>query len=578
MRRIIFMMMAGLWCLGAWSIPAKRIPFTVTNSDGTAFTLMLCGDECFHFYATTDGIPAVQEENGDWRLAPELADSISIKWTEGNRLRNAHRIQRATEQRARRVKVGQQMVYEGQKKGVVILVNFRDLSMKSTHTRAEFKDYFNKVGYSNNGCIGSVHDYFYDQSYGKFDLTFDVYGPVETKKNSSYYGANDSNGSDSHVAEFAAEVCTSASNQYSIDWSKYDWDGDGEVDQVYIIYAGAGEASGGGASSIWPHEWKLSEGKRARDGNGAITLGGVTIDTYATSDELRSSSSKLLNGIGTACHEFSHCLGLPDFYDTSYNGGFGMNHWDLMDAGSYNGNTHSSECPVGYTAYERWNAGWLDFIELTEPCTITGMPDLEDEPVAYIIRNEVNRNEYFTLENRQCKKWFQYVNTTNNCHGMLVCHVDFNQKAWEENRPNKDDSHQRMSIIPAGGEYGTLMGTPGHKSYSVSPTQYQAQLFPGRNNVTALTNDSHINCGGQLFGKNTDGTHNMNKPITNITESEDGFISFAFMGGGDQSAIRSLSPTLSEGEGAWYTLDGRKLSGKPTTKGIYLRGGKKIAY
>lgn len=570
------MMMAGIWCLSVWGIPAKRIPFTVTNSDGTVLTLVLCGDENFHFYSTTEGIPAVQEENGDWRLAPEMADSISIKWTERSRLRNAHRIQRATEQLARRAKVGQQVVYEGQKKGVVILVNFKDLNMKSTHTKAEFKDYFNKVGYSNNGCTGSVHDYFYDQSYGKFDLTFDVYGPVETQKNSTYYGANDSRGSDSHVAEFVAEVCNTAFNHYNIDWSKYDWDGDGEVDQVYIIYAGAGEASGGGANTIWPHEWKLSDGKKAGDGNGAITLGGVTIDTYAASDELRTPSSKLLNGIGTACHEFSHCLGFPDFYDTSYNGGFGMNHWDLMDAGNYNGNTHNGECPVGYTAYERWYAGWLTFTELTEPCTITGMPDLQDEPVAYIIRNEVNRNEYFTLENRQCKKWFQYVNTTNNCHGMLICHVDYNQKAWETNRPNNDANHQRMSIIPAGGEYGSLMGTPGDKSYSVSPTQYQSQLFPGKNNVTALTNDSHVNCGGKLFGKNTDGTNNMNKPITNIAESEDGLISFDFIGGGDPLAIQSLTPTLSQNDGAWYTLDGRKLNGEPIGKGIYLHGGKKV--
>ena len=570
------MMMAGIWCLGAWSIPAKRIPFTVTNSDGSVLTLVLCGDECFHFYATTEGVPVVEEENGDWRLAPELADSISVKWTERSQLRNAHRIQRTTEQRARRVKAGRQMSYEGQKKGVVILVNFPDLSMKSNHTKAEFNDYFNKEGYTNNGCVGSVHDYFHDQSYGKFDLTFDVYGPVTTLKNSTYYGANDSKGTDSHVAEFAAEVCTTAYYKYDIDWSKYDWDEDGEVDQVYIIYAGVGEASGGAANTIWPHEWTLTNGKGYGDGDGPLTFGDVTIDTYAASDELRSKSSKLLNGIGTACHEFSHCLGLPDFYDTSYNGGFGMNHWDLMDAGSYNGNTHNGECPVGYTAYERWYAGWLTFTELTEPCTITGMPDLEDEPVAYMVCNDVNRNEYFTLENRQCKKWFQYVNTTNNCHGMLVCHVDFNQKAWEENRPNKDAKHQRMSIIPAGKEFGTSLGAAGNKSYSITPSQYQAQLFPGRDNVTELTNDSHKDCGGQLFGKNTDGTNNMNKPITNIAETEDGLISFDFMGGGDPQAIESLTPTLSASKGAWYTLDGRKLSGQPGTKGIYLHEGKKV--
>ena len=571
MKRLILMMMAGVWCLCAWCIPAKRIPFTVTNSDGTVLTLVLCGDESYHFYATTEGVPAVQDENGDWRLAPELADSISIQWTERLHQRNLRRIERAEHQRARYV-TGKQMSYEGKKKGIVILVNFQDKNMKSDHTKAAFNDIFNQVGYNKDGNIGSVHDYFFDQSYGKFDLTFDIYGPVTTQKNMAYYGQNENN-SDMRVATFAAEVITTAHYKYDINWKDYDWDNDGEVDQVYIIYAGVGEASGGGVDAIWPHEWALSQGQYYGDGNGPLNFGGYTIDTYAAGDELRSRNSSKLNGIGTACHEFSHCLGLPDFYDTSYKGGFGMNAWDLMDSGNYNGNTHNGECPVGYTAYERWWAGWLNFVELTEPCTITNMPNLEDEPVAYIIRNDVNRNEYFTFENRQCTKWFQFVNTTNNCHGMLACHVDYNAQAWEKNKVNNDAKHQRMSIIPAGGELGSLSGS----TYNVNPSQYQSQLFPGNKSVTELTNNSHASCGGKLFGTNTDGTHNMNKPITNIKESDDGLISFDFMGG-DQSAIRSLSPTLSQGDDIWYTLDGRKLSGQPSTKGIYLRGGKKIAY
>jgi hypothetical protein len=29
-------------------------------------------------------------------------------------------------------------------------------------------------------------------------------------------------------------------------------------------------------------------------------------------------------------------------------------------------------------------------------------------------------------------------------------------------------------------------------------------------------------------------------------------------------------------DGVWYSLDGRKLSGKPTQKGLYIHGGKKV--
>ena len=31
-----------------------------------------------------------------------------------------------------------------------------------------------------------------------------------------------------------------------------------------------------------------------------------------------------------------------------------------------------------------------------------------------------------------------------------------------------------------------------------------------------------------------------------------------------------------ENSGAWYTLDGRKLIGKPTQKGVYIVNGRKV--
>ncbi|MBR3522416.1 MAG: hypothetical protein IKN75_07890 [Prevotella sp.] len=38
----------------------------------------------------------------------------------------------------------------------------------------------------------------------------------------------------------------------------------------------------------------------------------------------------------------------------------------------------------------------------------------------------------------------------------------------------------------------------------------------------------------------------------------------------------NLTPALSEGEGAWYDLSGRKLQGKPTKSGVYINNGKKV--
>ena len=49
-----------------------------------------------------------------------------------------------------------------------------------------------------------------------------------------------------------------------------------------------------------------------------------------------------------------------------------------------------------------------------------------------------------------------------------------------------------------------------------------------------------------------------------------------FDGDGNTTGVRDLTPALSKGEGAWYTLDGRKLTQKPTTKGVYINGGRKV--
>jgi M6 family metalloprotease-like protein len=554
-----------LWLLVvkvAWSIPANQSPFTVTNSDGTVLTIMLCGDECCHFYATLDGVPVVQEENGDWRQAPELTDSINRVWSEKSTRLNLHREQRAISNKTRRA-FGYSTTYTGKKKGIVLLVEFPDLSMKSTSTHNKFEKRFNQTGYHEDDHEGSVHDYFYDQSYGQFDLTFDVYGPIQVSQGYAYYGGNDRNGEDQRVGVLTAEACRLADQKYDISWADYDWDGDKEVEQIFIIYAGYGEYAGASSNTIWPHESSLTLLKAHRDGEGPIKLGGQTIDTYAMSCELRGTNGSKMEGIGAACHEFTHCLGLPDFYDTKYSGGFGMQHWDIMASGSNNGPTGHGECPAGFTAYERWFAGWLNLIELNEPTTITDMPCLNDKPVAYVIYNDGNRNEYFLLENRQPKGWHQYNYYYTNMHGLLVTHVDYFRDAWVTNTVNSVKNHQRMSIIPAGNNYGSIY----NKTYNITAEQYRSQLFPGNKHVTELTNDSHTECGGELFNRNTGGTKRMNKPITDIQESN-GLISFKFMGGGEAMDIQDVINDV-QSSITYYTLDGIPVE-KPTQPGIYI--------
>ena len=558
-------MLSVALCGGAFAIPAHRTPFTVYQSDSTALTVMLVGDEFCHFLATLDGTPVVEDGDGFYRLAPEMRGKLEETWEAKSRRRNARRMERSAIAKKRIGSTSAEGAYIGEKKGVVILVNFSDLGMNAAHTNEAFDEQFNLVGYNGNGNMGSVHDYFYDQSYGQFNLTFDVYGPVTVSKGYAYYGENDAYGEDKHVTTLMREACQLANAQYAIDWSKYDWDDDGEVDQVFIIYAGYGEAFGAPANTIWPHEWALTDA-----GESALTLGGMKIDTYAMSCELSGRTGTKMDCIGTACHEFSHCLGLPDTYDTGYNGGFGMGYWDLMSSGNANGHINMGDAPAGFSAYERWHAGWLTPIELNEPCTINDMPPLQDEPVAYIIYNDGNANEFYMLENRQATRWFAYVNKSDNSHGMLAIHVNYDKQRWVFNDVNGDVNKQCMTIIPAAKKYGTIVNSGGYMLYTTTPDQLRSQLFPGNKDVMELTSTSHYDYGGKLHNRNTDGSYYMNKPITDIAEV-DGLISFKFMGG----AANAIEKTDAEGcaDGAeFFTVGGTRV-GRPQTAGIYIMKG-----
>lgn len=537
------------------AVPALPTSIIVTQRDSTQLEVFLQGDEYSHCYFTSDYIPVALGEDSSYyymfvendilKMSSLMAherkerkleekefiknhsintiDFLSRRWAEKVEKANSRRQQMAAIHT--RSNLGGQKSYIGKKKGLVILVNFTNKGMYLPNANEYFNKMFNEVGFHENGAIGSVHDYFYDQSYGKFDLTFDVIGPVTVSNSFGYYGSNGTSldGGDLRAGEMIVEACQLADKE--VNFADYDWDNDGEVDQVFIIYAGYGEASGGAKNTIWPHESHLEYHEC-----GVLNLDGVKINTYACSCELTGGNGTTLNGMGTACHEFTHCLGVPDFYDTGYNGGFGMSYWDLMSSGSYSGPKGIGEVPTGYSAYERWYAGWLDIQELNEPCVINDMPCIGESPVAYVIYNDNHRDEYFLLENRQNIRWYTYTGTYEECHGLLATHVDFSETAWKNNKVNYSAKHQRMTIIPADMSYGKTITSEGRTYYTVNKTELQGDLFPGLSRITEMTNTSHENTRGRLYNLNSDGSYYMNKPLTKISENN-GLISFYFMGG-----------------------------------------------
>ncbi len=548
--------------------PARHTEVMLTQPDGTTLKAFLCGDEHCHFYVNADGKMLMQDADGFYRVAgEEEAEAFLKRGSKKAAESNARRMQRSARMRMDGVSTnGQRRAaahHVGKKKGLVILVNFLDVKM--TYEVGDFEPMFNQVGYNKNNHAGSVHDYFYDQSYGQLDVEFDVIGPITTIRNMDYYGKNDAAGNDTHPGTLVIEACRQA-KKLGINFADYDWDGNKEVEQVFLIYAGYGENAGASSQTVWPHEWDLNSAKKFNDGDGQQTIDGVKINTYAVSCELSGTTGKNMNGIGTACHEFSHCLGLPDTYDASYQGGVGMGDWDLMASGNYNGPSVHGETPCGFTAFERYLAGWMELTELTEPCSVNAMPPLQDEPVAYIIRNDNNSNEGLILENRQYDKWFTYYGGKNyKVHGLLISHVDYLESAWTDNNVNKSATHQRMSYIPADNNFGTYYNS----RYNQTATQFAGDLFPGYMKVSELTNTSHSDSGGTWFNDNSSGTKDLNINITNITEAGRR-ISFSYKGGED-TPVHSVTFVPQTNEYTYYNLNGTYLGKqRPTAAGIYI--------
>jgi len=538
--RILFpLLFFALYALWTSAVPAKRDRYTLKLIDGTQVEATLMGDETMHFYQTDDGRCLQCDSTGIAHYVE--SDTIREHWKAKTVKRHNARTRR---QALRRRKTNLAMT--GQKPGLVILVQFPDVTFHFTNNT--FMRLFNEKGYRDGINFGSVRDYFSDASYGQFDFTFDVVGPVTMSHNLSYYGANNSNGDDVYPATMVAEAVKMIDGQ--VDFSKYDWDGDGEVEQIFVIHSGHDEAQSSTRSDIWSHAWFLSEAKEEGDGNGAVTVDGVLVDSYATSAELRGRSGTDITGIGTACHEFSHCFGLPDFYDTDKGSNFGMFSWSLMDYGNYNGDGGT---PASFTSYERMFCGWLKPQELSEPLAVRNMPALTTEPVAYIVRNSGKEDEFFLFENRQQESWDSYLDG----HGMLILHVDYDSQAWLENTVNTVRSHQRMTIVPADGYLS---------KYKFS---LQGDPWPGTSLSTEFSDTSYP--AANFYNNNADGNKLLGHAISEISEA-DGLISFIF----DEEAlgIKTIHSSPFTIQSDVYDLQGRRWS-KPG-KGVYIVDGKKM--
>lgn len=319
----------------------------------------------------------------------------------------------------------------GNQKTLVILAEFDGTPFNVDDAYVYFNGMLTQDDFSDYFCKGSCQQYFRENSNGLFEPQFEIYGPVLLPKKASYYGANLNNIYDTYAHEMVIDACAILDDD--IDFSLYDTNDDGVIDNVFIVYAGYGESSGGGADTVWPHAAYIS--KKITE---SVILDGVILDRYACVNEMEKDYP---TGIGTFCHEFSHVLGLPDIYPTDQSNNYATGRWDVMDHGSLNGNQRR---PCNLTAYERSVLGWLEPQEITPGQTYT-LPPL-DENKAFILRTD-SPTEFFFIENRQLQGWDKSLPG----HGMLVWHIDYQEDKWADNTVNNDPSHLCVKVLRADG-------------------------------------------------------------------------------------------------------------------------------
>ena len=547
----ITILLALFLATAANAIPAKPGQTRqITLDDGTSVTALLVGDEYGHYWLADDGKAYMGVGHSYVQVDRQAVQKrAQIRRNKANQRRTA----RLAPSRGSKAKEH----FTGQKKGLIILVNFANKSFMEEHNDSLFNEIANRENYKSAPFKGSMYDYFRDQSRGEFLLNFDIAGPVTVSKDFEYYGTNDSQGYDLHPGEMVIEALKLADS--IVDYSDYDWNGDGTVEQIYVVYAGQGEADGGTEDSVWPHEFTLYEAYLGGDGSGEQTIDGVKINTYACGSELDGLGR--VAGIGTMCHEFSHCLGYPDFYDVDYSGGQGMFEWDLMDTGSYNGGGYR---PAGFTSYERWFAGWLEPIELSGTTTINNLADLQNGGGSYIIYNKGYRKEYFLLENRQKTKWDAGIPGA----GLLILHVDYDEKVWNQNQPNDDPDHQRMTWIAADGEYQKFE----YEGQWYCTTEGAADdPFP-YDTVNAF--NATTTPAAKFYNLNSDGTYNLDSSIEDITQNADGTVSFKFVV--PTTGVPTINVKSGSENDSWYDLSGRPLDRLPEAPGLYIGNGNKV--
>ncbi len=586
--RSLLRVVVFLTAISTWAAPAIRGSFTVCQPDGTLLTIEQFGDEHHHWTSTSDGTLVVNKGGAYYVAAIDDAGCLSATSILAHEApergskeqqqiavqasRKALFHQRGDEMLTRAMTIsstGGYLPHKGTTRVLTILAAFQDSTFTINEPVQAFEQYLNgeeqtDLGNKNHNNLMSVQQYFKTCSHGQFSPQFDIVGPVTLPHELAYYGGTSGTGGDDKFSTFCRDAVTQVKDMIP-DWTVYDNDGDGKAELVCIIYAGYGQNQGGGVETLWARASRqnieVSKDFKINFFNcspehlypvNSIDAQGVAMKDY-------------INGTGVFIHEMSHCMGLPDLYNTNkkFCSDQGMESWDVMDNGCYNRNSFA---PCAYTAWEQEVMEWKEMETVTASQHISGLLPLVEGGTAYKIPNTAKENEYIVIESVMKRGINQYAYGS----GLLVYHVDYpSSKVNMLDGPNNEIGHPRVAVVPASGLFlnAGLCG----KDKDYTDAQWRASMgsavFPGTDQVTSLTSD--MNLPNYYFYDDDDATLPVGFDLYDITESADG-VSFDIRVSGADDIHAPLVTTTSDQD--YYTLQGVRVA-VPTKGNIYIHQG-----
>ena len=303
----------------------------------------------------------------------------------------------------------------GHVRGLTILVNFQDIT--STTTAADVEEMLNGTGFTRNGNICSVREYFLTVSNNKLDYTNTVVGPFTLSKNRQHYIG-------SLLVEEALQLAVAA----GLDLRQFDSRNEGIVDALNILYAGQSVYQG----ELWPHNSFLD-----------LRFGTMRTNLYLLTGLGRNPSEL---SIGTFCHENGHLLcRFPDMYDygnrdNDDQDSAGIGYYCLMGAGNH---LDFGRSPAPVCAYLRDLAGWCDTaVDLNTPGNYEAIHGQYNVAMKF---QTSKPNEYFLVENRTRIG----LDRAAPASGLAVYHCDtLGSNEFQQGTANK---HYQCALLQADG-------------------------------------------------------------------------------------------------------------------------------